>query len=132
MVDKLKASDWDTEFFTSDSGYFAKVLIAIDTCPICGNYMTKNGYGKEIARRSEFSFGEHGNREYICEKCAEAGKATFTCALCGEVRSSDQIGASFGCWEEDFLCKVCYETCTAKVWAVKCDELDNEHRYDYE
>jgi hypothetical protein len=134
MVDKLKASDWDVEFFTSDSGYFAKVLIAISVCPICGSYMTESGWSKGIAKMSRVSSGEPGSRRHVCEKCAEAGKATFTCALCEQSYSSDQIQESFGCnySSEDFLCKNCYKTRTAEVWDAKYDKLSEKHRYDYE
>ena len=67
----------------------------------------------------------------ICEECEEAGKADFKCELCGERKSTDKIQESFGD-PADFLCKDCYEITTAKAWDEKCDQLEEEHKYDYE
>jgi hypothetical protein len=69
--------------------------------------------------------------EYICEECEKAGKADFKCELCGERHPTSEIQERFGD-PADFLCKSCYETTTAKVWEEKCDELQEEHKYDYE
>ena len=67
----------------------------------------------------------------ICQKCADAGKADFLCALCNTRKKTDKIQESIGDPPEH-LCKDCYNTITANVWEKKVDELIETHRYDYE
>jgi len=68
---------------------------------------------------------------YICENCVEAGKATFKCSLCCERYPTTDIKEHFG-YPPDYLCVHCYATVTAEVWEKKFDELEKEHRYDFD
>ena len=67
---------------------------------------------------------------YICVECKQQGKADFKCELCDERKPTSKIQESFGN-PSVFLCRDCYETVPAKIWDEKCDELEEEHRYDF-
>lgn len=67
----------------------------------------------------------------ICHECVEAGKADFLCVLCGERKPSNQVQESIGDPAE-FLCTGCYNTKSAKEWDEKVDELQEEHKYDFQ
>ena len=69
--------------------------------------------------------------DVICDECEKAGKVDFKCELCGERKPANKIQERFGD-PADFLCKDCYEIIPAKVWDEKCDQLEEEHKYDYE
>jgi hypothetical protein len=64
----------------------------------------------------------------ICQQCADDGKATFLCALCGERKPTDKIKDDFGRHRIDYLCLDCYKTVSAKVWQEKVNELRERHR----
>lgn len=67
----------------------------------------------------------------ICKECEAAGKADFLCALCEKRYPSSEVKESIG-WPAEFLCKNCYETKPAKIWDEKVDELQEDHRYDFD
>jgi len=67
----------------------------------------------------------------ICVECKESGKADFKCDLCGERKPTEKIQESFG-YPPDFLCKDCYDTTPAKIWEEKIEQLESDHRYDFE
>jgi len=69
--------------------------------------------------------------KYICQGCADSGKANFLCALCNERKSSNKKQESFGDPPE-YLCRDCYESISAKTWDDKEKELSEEHRWDSE
>ena len=101
------------------------VISIFDTRPLSRLEQVLDRAGWRLESDSEF------DNHHICAQCASEGKGGFTCALCGQVRSSDQEKKSFGDPAE-FLCVVCYETQPAKVWQQKVDELYEEHRCDFE
>ena len=124
------------------------MMFDTDICPICNKHMIKqwpknydNPYFPNyiemtqqaqaeragVVFRSNVTVDEH----YICVECAEAGKADFLCVLCNERKSTDKIQERYGD-PPDFLCKDCYKTVSAEVWETKCDELREEHRYDFD
>ena len=72
------------------------------------------------------------NDGLVCRECFDAGKITFTCALCGKAYPGTEIQETFGAYVIDALCKTCYTTVSAEQWEAKCDELYRVHRYDYE
>lgn len=64
----------------------------------------------------------------VCEECVAAGKVAFNCIFCGEYRKSDLYHDSeYG----EPICKICYESLTAKEWDEKMEALHEAHRYDY-
>lgn len=67
--------------------------------------------------------------DIVCEQCVADGKIHFKCAFCEETRNSELYhDAEYG----DPICKICYETLTAKEWDEKMKELHEIHRYDYQ
>lgn len=70
------------------------------------------------------------DREYICNKCENEGKADFLCSLCGQRHSVSKVKEQIGDPPE-FLCLQCYTTVPAKEWDDKITSLNNEHRYDF-
>ena len=65
-------------------------------------------------------------KSYACEGCVAEGKVTFTCAICKQKRSSDQLH------EENYEepeCKLCYETMPAKAWAEWHKDQDERNRW---
>ena len=69
--------------------------------------------------------------KHICVTCEKAGKADFLCALCEQRKPTDKLNDSFGDPAEH-LCTDCYETVPAIVWDKKVNELQEEHRYDFD
>lgn len=67
----------------------------------------------------------------LCLECAKQGKATFVCALCKQVRTSDEQQFHVGDPQE-CLCRICYETVPAKTWDTKVEQLHTDHIYDYD
>ena len=127
---------------------YAEMLVELRVCPICDIYMLpeyKVDYRHSIfpiyipidynAQLKRAGWGKMSSITvddiYICEECANAGKADFLCALCKERKPSNKEEESYGDPPES-LCSDCYETVPAKVWEEKKDELYTEHRYDFE
>ena len=127
---------------------YAEMLVEIGVCSICKNYMIPDYDGQY--RRSVFPLYRYLNFDaqveragwekmssitvddkYICQKCAESGKADFLCALCNERKPSDKNKESYGDPPE-FLCCDCYENVSAKTWEEKTSELYDVHKYDWE
>jgi hypothetical protein len=75
--------------------------------------------------------GDMDDGRIVCAPCAEAGGATFECALCHVQRTFDLEHDSWGDPAER-LCEPCYETVPAKVWTEKTADLHEAHRYDFE
>ncbi len=71
------------------------------------------------------------NNELICIECEEAGKATFTCTICHQVKNSRKLEESFGD-RGSYLCSDCYSTIPAKSWDDTVDILNEKHKYDFE
>lgn len=118
-------------------------------CPVCKKIMVEK-VDRNGLRRSFFPFWfemcqdaqmKRANIVYvsntkvdddnICIECEKSGKADFKCELCGERKPTSKIKESFGD-PPDYLCDDCYKITPAKTWDDKCDELEQEHRYDYQ
>jgi len=130
---------------------YAKVIIQLSKCSVCNRPMIKMEKKDTQRMRNLFPYYWKTNLDsqlkragiqyegtskdtrdnYVCEECSKAGKGSFTCALCGEERSTDLKEESFGDPPE-YLCKVCYESVSASVWSKKTDELYKSHRWDFE
>jgi hypothetical protein len=128
-----------------ENGKYIEMLIEAKKCKCCKKIMIdKLGcysiFPKYIKINQEAQMKAAGfvystttlvDDEPICIECEQEGKADFLCELCEERKSSDKKQQSFGDPAE-FLCKDCYETKPAKVWYEKCEELIEEHKYDFE
>ena len=126
-------------------GKYARFLLTVETCPECGRFMVikpsnprctfpffiKLNFDAQAAAaglgiRSDLQSGN----DYICQDCANAGKAWFYCELCKEKKSTGKVQQSFGDPTE-FLCIDCYGTVPAKEWEEAVDRLYKSHRYDF-
>ena len=124
------------------------LVVNLSKCPTCGRWMLDNSakntrevfptaMGDTLAdqlKRADWRFTSGttvGEDDVICEQCASEGRGSFTCQLCGQVRESSLVEERIGDPPE-FLCKICYETSSAKAWNEKQDELYKAHRYDFE
>ena len=149
----MKIDEYIPEIVSNERGdLFAKSLIPLTACSICGNKMLRfrSYYYRKFEAmypawykanlRSQLkragikipSEVKDKDDELICEECAEAGLATFTCAMCEEERSSVLKKVSFGIDPPEYLCTVCYGSVTAKEWDDKYRELQKTHQYDWE
>jgi hypothetical protein len=71
------------------------------------------------------------NNHEMCEMCKSEGKAQFKCVLCNGIKPSSEQKESFG-YPAEYLCTDCYNSVPAAAWDKKVDELEEEHRYDFE
>jgi ssDNA-binding Zn-finger/Zn-ribbon topoisomerase 1 len=132
------------------NGRYVEMLVQAAKCPICEKVMVykedKNRYyGNRIfplpisinqesqIKRAGIVFKSTVKVDdaYICEECQSSGKATFLCALCNNRKSIDKVQESIGDPPE-FLCADCYASVPSKIWDEKLEELQEEHRYDFE
>jgi hypothetical protein len=109
-------------------------------CPYCGKQMMDRSDLFSSLKDQEIQMKKLGvvfrsnatkDNQYICVECKEKGVASFTCSLCGEQRSYEDMQQSFGDPPE-YLCKHCYNIVPAKAWDNKVDELLDIHKYDFE
>jgi len=69
---------------------------------------------------------------YICEVCANSGKASFFCEACETEKPPEKIKKRFGDPDQaSYLCSDCYLALTAHDWDKLIDRLEDKHRYDY-
>jgi len=123
-----------------------KILTQVraEKCELCGRVMIPKAPSGIYANYFEDTQEEQAKRKklqfisdikvdgkYICQDCADKGKADFLCVMCKERKQSDKKEISFGDPKE-YLCTDCYETVPAKDWDLKVDEMENLHRWDYE
>jgi hypothetical protein len=124
------------------------MIVELHKCPKCKKMMIRRDnsstwYRSPFPRYANYDFSLQLKRagwvlessvmvddEFICQECADAGKADFECFLCKERKPTDRIQERYGD-PADFLCKDCYETVPAKVWDDTSDKLMDSHRYDY-
>lgn len=120
-----------------------KFDLYVPKCPCCGKHMMKKApsglfpcsiFDNQEAQMKDlgvvFESPMYLDDDKICAECAEQGKASFHCALCGVLKPSSKLQYSVGSPPE-YLCEDCYETVSAKVWQEKVDELDDAHKWDY-
>lgn len=117
-----------------DAGYgnfFLPLYEQLESCPICNRFMVSHlsRFGKEYQKLDLVAYGMRlpGSSQYACEKCVEEGLVGFTCAICKQKRSSDQIQEEH---EGEIACTVCYETLPAKEWDQHINRVYESHRYD--
>jgi len=125
---------------------YGTMLVAVRACATCQAPMVASPRGADpFTRGWDETFGAQlkaagwqvasdacvadGGR--ICDRCKQAGLATFRCDLCGLLRSTSQVQEGFGDPAE-YLCVPCFETVPAKRWAEACDALREAHKYDFE
>ena len=87
----------------------------------------------EQMRRGDLVYASRArsNNAIICEPCSQAGRSTFICHLCKTERPSSALQDSFGD-PPDHLCKPCYETVPAAKWNAEVEDLQEQHRWDFE
>lgn len=148
----MKAKEYIPDAVETEHGdKYGKFFLPISACPICQKLMlglrhgtTKDiderftgpwdiGIGHQLKRMGGVSGSgiEDKDGDRICQECANAGRATFVCALCKTERSSADEQESFGDPLEQ-LYKVCYETVPAKKWDEEVEKLREVHQYDFE
>lgn len=142
----IPASQYVPSIFAQAGQTYAEMLVELSPCPGCGLLMLDVDKQRDRAfprwyladvdaqlKRANWRRIGTGriNDDRICTQCTSEGRGSFDCALCNERRPSDQIKESFGDPSE-YLCKVCFETRTAKEWADKHEALYDRHRYDFE
>lgn len=131
-----------------NNGKYIAMYMQVRECPICKHSMINK---EEHTRRSifpmfigmnqkaqakelnlKFCSNTEVDDKLICQDCADTGKADFLCYLCKERKPTNKIEESVGILPTEYLCKDCYETVPAKKWDKALEELQEEHRYDYE
>lgn len=133
----------DIPFKQGRFGY-ARVLIEVCKCPGCSKWMVKKPrtgpepfppyFRLQLPVQLEragilfISQSTDENDNPICTECEAAGKGGFRCALCKQVKTKAE--ETFG-YPAESLCTDCYETTPAKVWDEKCDQLRNDHQWDF-
>lgn len=66
--------------------------------------------------------------DHLCLECEQAGKRTFTCAICHQKRTSDLL------YEDEYNepeCTICYSTMTAKAWDEWQTKQSERNRWFY-
>lgn len=123
----------------------AEVLVAVERCKYCRAWMLPNMEDKGIfplyrpinfsaqlkAAGWKVAASSRFDSQRYCIECAANDKITFTCCLCNQTKPSSHLKERFGD-PPDFLCNECFNTIPAAVWEKKVDELQKEHRWDYE
>jgi hypothetical protein len=129
------------------AGHYGLLLVELQRCSVCGRQMLHRD-----AKRAQKIFPLYlaltlkaqlnranwrlasgitdKNNDVICESCAAENLGSFVCVLCGIERPSEAVQQSIGD-PPDYLCKICYDSVTARAWERKIDELEKDHRYDY-
>ena len=98
-----------------------------NTFPICTNSFDSQVKAGGFVIRSNATI----DGEYICKDCASKGLADFECDLCNKRYPTSDIKKSIGD-PADYLCVHCYASCSAKIWDEAVNQLEDEHRYDFE
>lgn len=120
------------------------VLVRLRECSYCGAWMFdeqkafsnigKNEIREQLKRAKWERQGELGMATLgtlICTKCIENGAESLECALCKKEKKSFEIKKCIG-YPAEYLCKECYSTVSAEIWDIKVNELEENHKWDYE
>lgn len=138
-------NEYTPQIFKKQSHGLAYGLMVVELrkCPICEKWMLNRSNSfpnmdenREVLQLQRAgwvhkSSMENNNMDYICEECKTHARVKFTCAICGEERTSSEIQEQFG-YPAEYLCKECYSKVSAKEWDVKVEELDTKHHWDFE
>ena len=137
------------EELTYDARAYGTMLVELWECPLCAKWMIwpnpqRGSLHDTFPRFYKIDFNHQLQAagwvkasdikvegRTICTACVDAGKAYFTCSLCNQKQSTDNILNRYGDPPE-FLCVTCYQTTPASKWDAKEDELQEKHRYDYD
>ena len=123
------------------------MAVALRKCHICSKWMVKSpstkwhsafpiywnlSFDKQLEAAGWVrNSGVNVDGRNICQECADSGKATIICSLCGKVWPANQAEDSFG-EPPEYLCQNCYSTISAALWNEKVEELRKAHQYDWE
>jgi len=124
-----------------EEGY-GVVLVKIGRCANCHKVTIATGKGydfpafwkagrREQLQRADWrekSFVTNASGQTLCVDCGKTGGA-FRCEICKQERKGEPE-ESFGD-PPDYLCKPCFETVPARVWADAVKRLEEEHRWDF-
>ena len=134
------------ETFSGRGVVYGVMMVELEVCPLCTQVMImepgRNGHPFPTALQDTFTAQRlragwqtqsevQQGHDYICTACAEAGRATFVCALCEQERPSSEVHDSWGDPVES-LCTTCYQTVPAAIWEAKTKQLYERHRWDFE
>ena len=126
---------------------FASIVVELNKCGVCNRPMFpstwKGRYGflarsweiDKLMQSAGFVWDSNVDSPLghnICTECAADGKGSFICSLCGQERRADQVKENYGYPVSDYLCTVCYETQSAKLWDEWDHKLHKAHQYDAE
>ena len=127
---------------------YIEMLLKGEECPICKKIMVKEvnenfldkvfPRGGDLCQQGQitkagivFKSNCKVDNKHICVECERAGKATFKCELCGEIKPMNKIKERVGD-PEYYLCTDCYENKSAKIFDDKLDVLIKFHGYDFD
>jgi len=140
----MKTEEYVPKIIKNDNWVYLEMVIEATKCHCCEkimlprakrgifpNYMHINQDAQMKRAGFVYSTFTEVDGKPICIECKEAGKIDILCAMCNERKPSNKEQESFG-YPPEYLCKDCYETVPAKQWNEKADELNNNHRYDFE
>jgi len=136
---KMNIYDYPKIVEQTEHYIIADVSIKASICPKCGkflkpHYRVVDGlYGNAMFNNPRWAENSYVmvDNYYICKECADKSLADFECALCNQRYPTSEIQESFGVPPE-FLCKECYQNKPARIWCEKVEELESDHRYDFE
>lgn len=133
-------------FLLDEANKIVLFALQMEQCPVCNVYMLPEGeYSRLFPLRADMGLRaqlarahwqprstvyDDTRETYICQRCAKEGKLTFTCALCNEVRQSNESQLARG-MPAEHLCKSCYATVPAKQWDEAVARLEERHKFDH-
>ncbi len=142
---KEKIEDYVPKVIQDGEKHYIQMLIRGQKCHTCEKIMILkcNQYdlfprSYQVDQEAQMKKGNlvyktsvTSNERYICHECVLNNKAVFTCSLCKEEKSTAKIKVSIGDPAE-YLCTDCYAVTPAKEWDEIKNNLQEDHRYDYE
>jgi hypothetical protein len=129
------------------AGCLYRVTVKVQKCSECGAHLATVDAAHQLRRLPWMNrgivkqlelagcklvgrLGEFSSERSLCDDCLKT-RAVFECDLCHQKRCGEDISESFG-YPAEYLCRHCFETVSAKVWAEACGGLSESHRYDFE
>jgi hypothetical protein len=117
------------------------VVVGVEKCSHCHQPMTnfsvptylrinKEAQLKRAGWKAKSSVESDVDGGSICQECADAGVAKFTCALCKQARPYADEQERYGDPAE-YLCIHCFKTVTAHDWEKALGEIYERHKWDY-
>ena len=127
---------------------YASFLIEVETCASCGAKMVSEpiGYSHPFPVWCDLQFKVQAKRaglviasnacmdkdsdKRVCMQCKDNDRCTCLCVMCEQQKPVDRIEKSYGFYPPEHLCKDCFETVSAKIWAEWESDLYEKHRWD--